>query len=241
MTQGAHSSNKGRDVATALTTPHAAAVAGILFAVSLAASLYLIQLSISEDEFNSGSWLTSNRDRATVGVPLIPLAGVCFLWFMGVLRHRFGEREDQFYSTVFIGSGLLFVAMMFTGTAVIGAILAADKQDPEFAGSGGYSVTARIAVMILGTYGLKMGGVFLFSLGTMFLRTGVVPRWVAFTQFAVGIVLLFGVTRDERAVLIFPFWILVLSVVLLVLAYRDPAVMASPSKSAAEDRPRRSA
>jgi hypothetical protein len=86
-----------------------------------------------------------------------------------------------------------------------------------------------------------MAGVFLFSLGTMFLRTGVMPRWVGFAQFAVGAVLLFGFALDERTELIFPLWIFVVSLVLLVLAYREPAAMASTSGSAAAGRPRRSA
>jgi hypothetical protein len=237
----AHPAANGVDVGTALTTPRAAALAGILFAVSMAAAMYLVQLSISEGELNDGSWLLRDRDRVTAGIALIPLAGIFFLWFMGVIRHRFGDLEDQFYSTVFVGSGTLFVAMLFTGAAMLGAILAADKQDPEFAGGGGYIVSARLALAILGTYGLKMAGVFLFSLGTMFLRTGVMPRWVGFAQFAVGAVLLFGFALDERTELIFPLWIFVVSLVLLVLAYREPAAMASTSGSAAAGRPRRSA
>jgi hypothetical protein len=236
-----HPAPSGADVGKALTTPKAAAVAGILFAVSMAAAMYLVEITIAEGDLNDGSWLLGNRDRVTAGVALIPLAGIFFLWFMGVIRHRFGDLEDQFYSTVFLGSGFLFVAMLFSGTAILGAILAADKQDPQFAGSGAYLLSARLGVAILGTYALKMAGVFLFSLGTMFLRTGVMPRWVGFAQFAVGAVLLIGFARYEGTGLLFPLWILVVSLVLLVLAFREPGAMASKSGSADADRARRSA
>ena len=49
---------------------------------------------------------------------LIPFAGIAFLWFIGVLRDRIGEREDRFFATVFLGSGLLFVAMLFVAAAI---------------------------------------------------------------------------------------------------------------------------
>ncbi len=52
---------------------------------------------------------------------LVPFAGVAFLWFIGVLRDRLGQQEDRFFATVFFGSGLLFLAMLFAAAAVIGA------------------------------------------------------------------------------------------------------------------------
>ena len=58
---------------------------------------------------------------------LMPFAGIAFLWFIGVVRDGFGSFEDKFFSTVFIGSGLLFLAMMFVSSAV-GAGLVASQQ-----------------------------------------------------------------------------------------------------------------
>jgi hypothetical protein len=236
MDQVDATADAAKTVTRKLTTPRAAAVAGILFAVLLGASLYFIQVSISADEARDGSWLTTDRDRVAFGVLLIPFAGISFLWFMGVLRQRLGELEDQFYTTVFLGSGLLLLAMMFTGTAVTGAILVAHEEHPEFASTSAYGVAAPIAVVIFQTYSLKMGGVFLFSLGTMWLRTGIMPRWVALTQFAVGAGLLFGAVRFEWSVLVFPLWILLISVYLLVLAYRPPAEVAEVAAVARERR-----
>ena len=48
---------------------------------------------------------------------MAPFAGIAFLWFIGVLRNRVGALEDQFFSTVFLGSGLLFVASLFASAA----------------------------------------------------------------------------------------------------------------------------
>ena len=71
-----------------------------------------------------------------VALNLVPFAGIAFLWFIGVLRDRIGEREDRFFATVFLGSGLLFVAMMFVAAAVAGAVIAAAAVSSELPGAG---------------------------------------------------------------------------------------------------------
>jgi hypothetical protein len=53
---------------------------------------------------------STKRNEVKSSLALLPFAGIAFLWFMGVIRNRLGEREDKFFATVFLGSGLLFVA-----------------------------------------------------------------------------------------------------------------------------------
>src|SRR4051794_2917335 len=79
-----------------LRTPRAAAVAGILFSVLLITALTLLRLSAPRSPATAGIWLTNSANRTTVaiGLNLVPFAGIAFLWFMGVLRDRIGERED---------------------------------------------------------------------------------------------------------------------------------------------------
>ena len=110
-----------------LRTPRAAAVAGIIFSALLITALVLLRLSAPAHASNPGAWLSNPRNRGEVAVALnlVPFAGIAFLWFIGVLRDRIGEREDRFFATVFLGSGLLFVAMMFVAAAVAGATIAA--------------------------------------------------------------------------------------------------------------------
>ena len=54
----------------------------------------------------------------------MPFAGICFLWFIGVVRDGFGRYEDRFFASVFLGSGLLFLAMVFAASAVGAALVA---------------------------------------------------------------------------------------------------------------------
>src|SRR6516162_7230368 len=108
-----------------LRTPRAAAVAGILFSVLLFAVFGLMRLAVPGDPFESGAWLQGDVKHVALAINLVPFAGIAFLWFMGALRDKLGEREDQFFATVFLGSGLLLLAMLFAAAAVVGAIITA--------------------------------------------------------------------------------------------------------------------
>jgi len=54
---------------------------------------------------------------------LAPLAGITFLWFIAVVRDRMGQQEDRFFASVFLGSGLLFIAMYFAAIGVAVGLL----------------------------------------------------------------------------------------------------------------------
>src|SRR6516165_10479030 len=107
-----------------LRTPRAAAIAGVLFALLLAATLALIRLATPSDAGEVGAWLNdpSRKRMIVLALNLVPFAGIAFVWFIGVVRDRIGQREDRFFATVFLGSGLLFVAMLFVGAAGGGLI-----------------------------------------------------------------------------------------------------------------------
>ncbi len=62
---------------------------------------------------DAGAWLAADTTRIAFALNLVPFAGVAFLWFIGVLRDRLGQQEDRFFASVFFGTGLLFLAMLF--------------------------------------------------------------------------------------------------------------------------------
>jgi hypothetical protein len=114
-----------------LKTPNAAAIAGLLFSVLLIVAFTLLRVSAPADPQEPGSWLHANFHTVELAMNLIPFAGIAFLWFIGVLRDRLGEMEDRFFATVFFGSGLLFLAMLFLVSAVVGGVLIAFAAKPE--------------------------------------------------------------------------------------------------------------
>src|SRR5688500_15316556 len=109
----------------AIRTPRAAAVAGIVFAVLLTTTFVLLRWALPNDTETAGDWLDdgSRRDAVVLALNLLPFAGLAFLWFIGVIRDRIGAGEDRFFATVFLGSGLLMIAMLFTGGAVARGLL----------------------------------------------------------------------------------------------------------------------
>jgi hypothetical protein len=116
---------------TNLKTPKAAAIAGMVFSLLTITAFWLIFVSVPADPREPGSWLSASSNTIALGLNLLPFAGIAFLWFIGVLRDRLGQLEDRFFATVFFGSGLLFLGMLFTAAALVGAILMAFTARPE--------------------------------------------------------------------------------------------------------------
>lgn len=198
-------------------TPVAGAIAGILFAVLFSLSIAIIASSMSDLPDDTGSWLDTGAGRFKFAIALIPFAGLFFLWFIAVARERLGKFEDQFFTTVFLGSGLLFLAMIFAAAASAGAIAATYARDPAaFSASTTYLYARHMVAQVFNVYALRMAAVFLISQATLWLRTGVMPRWLALPTYAVALVLLFIVSQSTWVVLIFPAWVLIVSVYILV-------------------------
>jgi len=202
-----------------LTPPRAAAVAGIIFSALMIASLGIIRLLVPADPARPGIWVTdpAHRNAVRLALNLVPFAGVAFLWFMGVLRNRIGEWEDQFFATVFLGSGLLFVASLFASATAAGALVeTARAGNIQEVNHEIHYYARRVSYAFLNVFAIKMAGVFMFSTCTIALRTGIFPRWVALSGFACGVVLLLVISNWLWIALLFPLWILLVSARILV-------------------------
>jgi hypothetical protein len=204
-----------------LTTPRSAAVAGILFSLLLMTSLAVIRISIPADPQDLGIWVGGSQRTIGFALNLVPFAGIAFLWFIGVIRDRLGLHEDRFFATVFLGSGLLFLAMLFASAAVTGGILIAYGDHPDsLLGSDTYAFSRAAVYLILNIYGIRMAGVFMISTCTLLLRTGTAPRWLAFLGYALALILLVSVTRSGWIAMVFPLWVLLISIYILIENYR---------------------
>jgi hypothetical protein len=197
-------------------TPLAGAVAGILFALLFGASVAILASTMADLDAGSG-WLETDVGWVKFALGLMPFAGLFFLWFIAVARERLGRFEDQFFATVFLGSGLLFLAMIFAAAATAGAIIAAAARDPGFGESTSYIYARHVVAQVFSVYALRMAAVFQISQATLWLRTGVMPRWMALLTYAVALVLLFVFTQSVWIVLVFPAWVLLVSVYILVV------------------------
>jgi hypothetical protein len=201
---------------TNLKTPKAAAIAGIVFSLLTIGAFWLLIVSVPADPRDAGSWLSANSDAVALALNLLPFAGIAFLWFIGALRDRLGGHEDRFFATVFFGSGLLFLGMLFTAAAVIGALLMTFVSWPELLIDSAILHFARAAAYsIVNVYVVKMAGVFMISTSTVAIFTGIAPRWLAILGYALSLLLLFGSYYIRWSFILFPLWVFMMSICIL--------------------------
>ena len=206
-----------RSVRARLKTPRAAAIAGIIFSVLFIAAFSMLRISVPSDPTEPGEWLKTSSSLVGFALNLLPVAGLAFLWFVGALRDRLGQLEDRFFATVFLGSSLLFLAMLFVLAAVVGAIIltfAADSRDGMNAATFHFART--LTYNIVNIYMIKMAAVFMMSTSTVIIYTDIAPRWVAYLGFILALLLLFGSAYVSWVFVAFPFWVFLISTCLLI-------------------------
>jgi hypothetical protein len=208
-------------LARELRTPQAAAIAGIAFALMLGTVIIMMASATPPVANHAGVWITSSSSRSSVAfaMNLIPFAGIAFLWFIGVIRSRLGDREDKLFATVFLGSGLLFVGILFTAAAVIGSALVAYSDSPTISRDT-LRLALALASTLLVTFGARMAAVFTLSVTTVGLRTQLVPPWLSVIGVVCAVALVVTPPAPRLTQLVFPFWVLILSVHILVVSMR---------------------
>jgi hypothetical protein len=207
-----------------LKTPRAAAIAGIAFSVLSGVSIVLIRLSIPTSMLYQDAPLEDQAGRVALALSILPYAGIAFLWFIGVIRDRIGQFEDRFFSTVFFGSGLLYLAMTFAAAAIAAGMMITSARDPGASStSTAYILNRAVIYQFTNVYGIRMAGIFMTSLGTIWLHTKIMPRLFVLVTYGLSIVLLLSPSLNLWLTLIFPGWVFVLSVYLLILNFRTTA------------------
>ena len=206
-----------------------AAIAGIVFAVLLLTGLTMIRIALSEGSLQELQTDAQRRSLIELSLHIVPFAGIAFLWFIGVVREQLGNVEDRLFSTVFMGSGLLFLAMLFIGavnaTSLL-TMLAEASPNPDLFAFGRSNAQTLISV-----YAMRMAAVFTLSVSTVGLRTSAVPRWVSILGYLVALTLLVAAGEHKWFQLLFPSWVLLVSIVILLT--RPPARTVIPGSATA--------
>ena len=215
--------NRSR-VLSAIRRPESAAIAGLVFAVILGAALALLHGAAPGATEEADTWVKDEARRSTINLALtlMPFAGIAFLWFIAVIRTHLGARDDRLFETVFIGSGLLFVATLFTAAAALKAVLILDSSAaPPTAGIVAFAWTFASAV--LGIFGAKMAAVFTVAAATAGVRAANLPRWLGILGYVTGLCLLFIPPLPNLAQFLFPLWVALVSILILVRRNRRSA------------------
>jgi uncharacterized membrane protein len=201
--------------------PRSAGLAGILFSVLFAASLLLVSERPPDglDADALVAWYQANAlpSITVAALYLVPFAGIAFMWFIGVIRARVGAREDQFFGTVFLGSGLLFVAMYWAAAAVMASLVAGNRFDAAPPLDARTLETARsVAFSFLFVLAARAAAVFMIVTCTIAWRTAIFPRWLTLTGYLIALVMLLSLGFLQWIVLLFPVWVGVASGYILV-------------------------
>ena len=203
-------------------SPRSAAIAGIIFSLLMAASMILLYNSVTASPADIGNeWLETWSGAATVVLVLVPFAGIALLWFTGVMRDLVGDREDRFFSTVFLGSGIIIVVLLYTWAAAFGAIFSTYAAAADLLVDNDIYIYASLFMnQIIGNYFLRMAAVYMLSIGSLWIRTDAVPRWLTIVTYAVAVGFLLFASVLQWARFIFPAWVFLVSVYILILNYR---------------------
>ncbi len=208
-----------------LRAPWAASLAGLLFAGCFTAALWLVrtQALVTADDDELVDIFAAGQDLAGVigGLYVAPFAGILFLWFVAVVRDQIGDREDQFFATVFLGSGLIFVGTFFAAVAVASAPLVGARYLGQGAPTAVEVASARaLSYTLLFAFATRAAAVFLLATSTIVIRSGTFPRWIAWTGYALGLALLVAVAFWDWLILVLPAWVALVSLFILGREYR---------------------
>ena len=204
-------------------SPRLAAVMGIVFAGLFIAALVVVDfaphLDATDDAYRVFYAGAGDTLLSAVGLYLVPLAGVAFLWFAVALRSVL-DTLDPAPSAMARGlnlpAGLLFVVLLFAGTAALAA--------PFFATSIGGApalepATARglsaVGYGLVFVFAVRGAGVFALTSTTLLRGAGVLPRGAAVVAYLLAAYLLLTATYHPGSLLVFPAWVLLVAVVLL--------------------------
>ncbi len=164
---------------------------------------------------------SGHRNMVIVALNLVPFAGIAFLWFIGVIRDRLGDYEDRFFATVFLGSGLLFIALLFASATMTIGLIEGFRNVPDTQVEAELWRFGRSSILsLMNVYAMRMAAVFTISASTIILRTAATRRWLAYLGYAVALVLLLVINLSAWISLLFPFWVLLLSIEILVVSLR---------------------
>ncbi|MEV6766356.1 hypothetical protein AB0N16_38175 [Streptomyces sp. NPDC051105] len=208
-----------------LEAPRSAGVAGIVFALLLAAAIVLIRLGIPQgaDAVTTQAPDPARRSAVQAALMLVPFAGIFFLWFIGAVRTHVGDSEDRFIATVFLGSGLVFTATMFGAAAAAAALLDTAHPAGTSPSRPTWDFGQHFAYTLMTGYAMRMAAVFVCSTSVIGHRLGILPRWLTVLGFLSTVVLLFVSSIVPWAELVFPAWSLLLSSYLVVAGFRRSA------------------
>lgn len=168
----------------------------------------------------------------TVGTSLVPFAGIAFLWHLTTLR-LLVRAHTPVPSAIPDGlqllAGLMFVVLLFVGAGAAGATaLLMDLTTAPLPSPGIARALSGLGYGMVFVYAIRGAGMYAITTTTLLRGAGLIPRWAALLGYLMAAVLLVATTFRPAVVLVFPAWVVLISVVTLAGARRSGPHPASP-------------
>ena len=222
-----------------VTAPRASArwerygwVAGVVFVAALVAETAIsVTLPINQNDsaVKIATELDSHTTQLLVVVCLCVVYAAAFpiyLWKLYDLLHADNGRSRTLAVLILVG-GALFVAFHATSDVGIYAILGAKLASYSAHHDAGISYTLYLTTFAIDSVGDVFGSLFLFVTGLLAIRSGLLPRWLAWVAIVAaiflflqgfglgGLVATFGLAFDLVGFVLLLVFVLVSSVIAL--------------------------
>jgi hypothetical protein len=206
-------------------------ISGILF---VACWMVGLALTSSPDSSDSDAKIlahyakSSNRVHDFVAFFLVLAASLLFIWFLTNLRERLAAAEGRpgKLTAASFGAGLVSTGLWMIGVAFFVAPSAARVDTKKFVlDPNTYRLLNDMGYGIWFS-GTTIAGITIAVSSYLLMRTGVLPKWVAWLSFVAAATTL--VAFFFIPFIIFLGWVLVLSIVFLWRELRSPEVTAAP-------------
>lgn len=197
-----------------------AAVAGLVCAaawtIGLRGLLACPGLGATNDEIARYYADPGRTDDVGFLLASMTIGSIAYLWFVGVIRSRLGYREIRLVGTVFFGASVLFTALLMVASSALAApalLVEVGGQAPD---PGAAALLRAFNAGILAVFAPRVATLVMFSTATLARRAGVWPRWLVVGTYVVGVIEFVNVTLSTPMVYVFPVWIAVVSLVVIV-------------------------
>ena len=195
-----------------------AALAGLLAAPGLGADDHQIDQHYADE---------GTGTAAVLWLQVLVFSTIAFLWFVAVIRSRIGDREPKLAGTAFFAGSVLLAGLLFLGAALLAApavMVAVSDRQPDPATAAMLRVAAAIVLSVMLP---RIATLVMFSTANLGRASGALPRWLVGVTVVVGVAELINVTVSTPEIFVFPAWIALVSIVLLVThperPFRPPA------------------
>ena len=202
------------------TSIEAAGVAGILCAIgwslAMRGLLSAPGISASDAEIEAFYADSSSTRPVLVWIQVLVFSTIAFLWFVGVIRSRLGDREPKLFGTVFFGASILLAGLLFIGACLLAAPAILVEVGGKAPSPEAASLTRSTAAIALSVFAPRIATLVMLSTASLGRATNALPRWLVWLTYAVAIVELVNVTLSTPTIYVMPAWIALVSVVVLV-------------------------